>query len=222
MKTFEKVMYPVLVILLMYFMYTSMYEPEHFKELAKVGGLIQWLTILTLIFASFICFYRAHILKPFRGTFFATCSILFGILYLVFALDEMSWGQLMFHFESPNFFKLRNAFGETNLRHLTFLGTKLSDIVFTVFIKVLATIYFVIIPFAYTKIPSLKKLLNRFSVPVPRYFHTISYVLVGLSMYSFPVEYRSYVFEFVFYWFLVLLMYHPLNDEVFRRRSLVR
>lgn len=223
MKLFEKVMYPVLIILVAFFLYSAKFDQEYyFNELVSVGGLVQWLTIWTLVFASIVCFYRAYILKPFRGSFFATCSIIFGFIYLIFALDEMSWGQIVFNFKSPEFFLQRNALGETNLRHLTFMGFELSDIIFTFAIKLLASLYFIVLPLTYLKVPAIKKFANRLSLPVPRYTQIAAYVIFGALMFLFPVGTKHVIFEFIFYWLLVLLMYNPLNEEVFSRKSLVR
>lgn len=217
-------MYPVLIILVAFFLYSAKFNQEsYFKELVSVGGLVQWLTIWTLFFASFVCFYRAYILKPFRGSFFSTCSIIFGFIYLIFAFDEMSWGQIVFNFQSPEFFLQRNTLGETNLRHLTIMGFELSDIVFTLTVKVLASLYFIVLPLTYLKIPAVKKLSNRLSLPVPRYSQTAAYIIFALVIMNlFPAGTRHVIFEFIFYWLLVLLMYNPLNEEVFSRKSLVR
>lgn len=216
-------MYPVLVVLVVYFIYTARTNVEFFEQtLTSTGGQIQWLTIATLLFASIMCFYRASILKPFRGGVFATCSVLMGIVFLIFALDEMSWGQIIFHFETPDIFKARNSHAEMNLRHLVIWGYELSDIVFTLAIKVLATLYFVILPFFYSRLEQIKKFVNRFSIPLPRYTQTGAYIVAAASMYLIPSAQRAEVFEFVFYWILVLMMYNPLNSEVFSRKSLVR
>ena len=223
MKLFEKIMYPVLIIVVGYLIYQSRTNPEYFANtLAVTGGVVQWLTIWTLLFASVMCFYRASILKPFRGGVFAACSVAFGFIFLVFALDEMSWGQLVYNYATPEIIKVRNSLGEMNLRHLIVWGHELSNIVFTLAIKIIATLYFVILPFFYSRLKQIKSFVNRFSIPLPRYSQTAAYIIAAITMYLIPSAHRSVVFELVFYWILVLMMYNPLNTEVFSRRSLVR
>lgn len=223
MKLFEKIMYPLLVLLILYFTYHSRVNVQYFEtQLAVEGGPLHKLIIATLLFAAIMCFYRASLLKPFRGSLFSTCLMLAGIVFLGFALDEMSWGQLLFKYETPEFFKIRNSMGEMNIRHLVIAGFELKDVIFTLSIKVLATLYFIVLPFFYSRLDKIKLFVNRFAIPLPRYTQTGAYVLTAIMISTIPSNLRYLVFELVFYWILVLMMYNPLNEEVFSRKSLVR
>ena len=223
MKFFEKVMYPVLIVLIIFFIYHARTNPLYFEaELASEGEALQWLTIWTLIFAAVMCFYRASILKPFRGGVFSACCVLTGIVFMIFALDEMSWGQILFNFTTPDFIHARNSKGEMNIRHLVIAGFEITDIIFTLFIKILATLYFIVLPFFYSRLDQIKNFVNRYAIPLPRYTQTAAYAAAALLITLIPSDNRHVVFEFMFYWILVLMMYNPLNDEVFSRKSLVR
>lgn len=223
MKIFEKLMYPVLAILIFFYMYHARNNPIYFESvLARENGPLQWLIICTLLFASMMCFYRASILKPFRGRLFATCLISFGVVFLGFALDEMSWGQIIFDYKTPEFIATRNSMGEMNIRHLVIAGFEITDIIFTLGIKILATLYFIILPFFYSRLDKIKNFVNHFAIPLPRYTQTAAYVAAAILMSFIPSDRRYIIFEFVFYWILVLMMYNPLNDEVFSRKTLVR
>ncbi|MBC7712794.1 MAG: hypothetical protein H7177_05620 [Rhizobacter sp.] len=223
MKLFEKLMYPVLVILIFFYMYHANYNPGYFENvLAREGGSLQWLIIFTLFFASAMCFYRASILKPFRGAGFAGCLVLAGFIFLAFGMDEMSWGQILFHYKTPGLIAERNSMGEMNVRHLVVAGFEFTDIIFTIGIKILATLYFIVLPFFYSRLDKIKNFVNRFAIPLPRYTQTAAYAVAAILMSFIPSPLRHIVFEFVFYWILVLMMYNPLNEEVFSRVSLVR
>ncbi|MBY0415638.1 MAG: hypothetical protein K2Q18_15800 [Bdellovibrionales bacterium] len=223
MKFFEKVMYPVLVILIFFYIYQARTNPGHFENvLAAEGGSLQWLIISTLLFASIMCFYRASILRPFRGGVFAACLILAGFVFMAFAMEETSWGQIIFNYQTPEFIRVRNAQGEMNIRHLVIGGFEIADIIFTLGIKILATTYFIVLPFFYSRLEKIKNFVNRFAIPLPRYTQTAAYAGAAILMSFIPSSLRHIVFEFVFYWILVLMMYNPLNDEVFSRKSLVR
>lgn len=216
-------MYPVLVVLIFFYMYHARNNPAYFEsQLAVEGGPLQWLIISTLIFASLMCFYRASILRPFRGGVFAACCVVTGIVFLIFALDEMSWGQIVFNYQTPDFIAARNSMGEMNIRHLVIAGFEITDIIFTLGIKILATLYFIVLPFFYSRLDQIKNFVNRFAIPLPRYTQTAAYALAAILMSFIPSALRYIVFELVFYWILVLMMYNPLNDEVFSRKSLVR
>jgi hypothetical protein len=216
-------MYPVLVVLIFFYMYHARNNPVYFESvLAREGGPLQWLIISTLFFAAIMCFYRASILKPFRGGVFAACSIFTGIVFLMFGMDEMSWGQIIFDYKTPEFIAIRNSLGEMNIRHLVIAGFEITDIIFTLGIKILATLYFIVLPFFYSRLDQIKNFVNRFAIPLPRYTQTAAYVVAAILMSFIPSDRRYIIFEFVFYWILVLMMYNPLNEEVFSRKTLVR
>lgn len=216
-------MYPVLVVLIFFYMYHARNNPIYFEsDLAHEGGPLQWLIICTLFFASAMCFYRASILKPFRGGVFAACSIFTGIVFLTFGMDEMSWGQIIFDYKTPEFIAMRNSLGEMNIRHLVIAGFEITDIIFTLGIKILATLYFIVLPFFYSRLDKIKNFVNRFAIPLPRYTQTAAYAVAVILMSLIPSDRRYIIFEFVFYWILVLMMYNPLNEEVFSRKTLVR
>ena len=216
-------MYPLLILLIFFYMYHARTNVVYFEEvLARESGPLQWLIISTLLFASLMCFYRASILKPFRGGVFAGCSIVAGLIFLIFALDEMSWGQIIFNYQTPEFIRVRNSMGEMNIRHLVIGGFEITDIIFTLFIKIIATLYFIVLPFFYSRLDQIKNFVNRFAIPLPRYTQTAAYAVAAILMSFIPSSVRHIVFEFVFYWILELMMYNPLNEEVFSRKSLVR
>jgi hypothetical protein len=223
LKLFEKVMYPVLVLIVFYAIYLARLDKFYFESnLAQEGGFFQCLIFGTILFASCMCFYRASILRPFRGGTFSGCLVAMGILFLAFALDEISWGQVFFDFASPKFFIEHNMKGQLNIHHLVIAGFHINNIIFTLAIKILATLYFIILPFFYKRLDRLKAVVNRFAIPLPRYTHGVAYGVIAILMSFIPSDLRYIVFELCFYWILVLMMYNPLNEEIFSRVSLVR
>ena len=223
MKLFEKVMYPILVIFLAIAIYISRTNLYHFEsEMVAEDGFFQWMIFYTILFASAMCFYRASILKPFRGNVFAGCQIIMGLIFLGFAMDEVSWLQRLIGYNSPHFFQTHNTKMQVNIHHLVIYGFYLNNIIFTLAIKVLATLYFLVLPFFYTKLERIKSFVNRFSIPLPSYTHVGAYLILASLVGLIPSEFRYVIFEFGFYWILVLMMYNPLNGEVFSRVSLVR
>lgn len=216
-------MYPVLIIFLSLAIYVSRTNLFYFESaMVAEDGFFQWMIFYTLLFASIMCFYRASLLKPFRGAVFATCLVLAGIVFLAFAMDEMSWGQRVFNFSSPQFFLTHNTKMQFNFHHLVFNGFHINNIIFTFSIKIIATLYFLVLPFFYTKLDKIKVFVNRFAIPLPRYSQTGAYIILAGLISLIPSDLRFVIFEFGFYWILVLMMYNPLNDEVFSRVSLIR
>jgi len=223
LKVFEKIMYPILVIYLLMAIYYSKNNQSFYQHIVHNDqGLFQWTTFATLLFASFMCFYRASILRPFRGPVFSMSQKLLGWIFLFFAFDEVSWLQKFFNFKSPAFFVEYNIRQEMNFHNLILYGYKINAIVFTLAIKIIATIYFLILPFLYHKMSRVKKFVNNYGIPLPRYTQTFAYLIMAVLVGMITDQNSYVVFELGFYWLLVLLMYNPINDEVFSRKSLVR
>ncbi|MBC7540532.1 MAG: hypothetical protein H7281_17035, partial [Bacteriovorax sp.] len=177
MKLFEKIMYPILILFVILAIYISRTNLFYFESaMVAEDGFFQWMIFYTLLFAAIMCFYRASLLKPFRGAVFATCLVLGGIVFFAFAMDEMSWGQRIFNFSSPQFFLTHNTRMQFNLHHLVINGFHFNNIIFTFAIKIIATLYFLVLPFFYTKLDKIKKYVNRFAVPLPRYIQTGAYI----------------------------------------------
>jgi hypothetical protein len=185
-------------------------------------GLFQHIIFFTLFFSSIICFYRASILKPFRGSLFAGCQIFLGIIFLIFSMDEISWMQRIFHYATPLFFKTNNIRAQMNFHHLVINGFYVNNLVFTLTIKIAATLYFLILPFLYPRRARVRNFVNRFGIPLPRYTQTTVYIFLILFVQLIHSEFYYVVFELGYYWLLVLMMYNPLNDEVFSRKTLKR
>lgn len=216
-------MYPILSIIVFFAIYLARTDQAYFEStLATDGGLFQCIIFGTILFASIMCFYRASILRPFRGGTFSGCLIFMGVIFLAFALDEISWGQTFFEFKTPEFFVQRNIHQKMNLHHLVIGGFHINNIIFTLAIKIIATMYFLVLPFFYKRLDKLKGFVNRYAIPLPRYSHTAAYAVIALLMSLIPSDMRYIVFELCFYWILVLMMYHPLNDEIFSRISINR
>ena len=169
-----------------------------------------------------MCFDRASILQPFRGSLVAVCQVLMGIVFFIFSMDEISWMQRIFHYATPAFFQTYNIRGQMNFHHLVINGFYINNIVFTLAVKILATLYFLILPFLYPRYERVKNFVNRFAIPLPRYTQTTVYVILALFVQLIHSEYYYVVFELGFYWLLVLMMYNPLNDDVFSRKTLNR
>jgi hypothetical protein len=222
LKLIEKIFYPILFLLVGIAIYHSRSDLAYFESvIVSDDGLFQHIIFFTILFAAIMCFYRASILKPFRGSLFSTCQVCMGILFFIFSMDEISWMQRIFHYATPTFFQTHNLRGQMNFHHLVIAGFYINNIVFTLAIKIVASLYFLVLPYLYPRQEKVRNFVNRFAIPLPRYTQTMVYVILGLLVHLIHSEFYYVVFELGFYWLLALMMYNPLNDEVFLRKTLV-
>ncbi|MBT7610426.1 MAG: hypothetical protein HN576_11765 [Bacteriovoracaceae bacterium] len=196
----------------------SFYEGSYVRE----DGLIEWLTVLALFIGSMVCFYRSYILKPFRGSLFSACLVFFGCVFLFGTLEEISYGQRIIGFDTPPFFRQYNSQGEFNLHNLKFDGKSVNKILFGSMLGIGVVFYFLIMPFLYLKKERVKKLINKYAIPVPKLFHIFAYLLLAFAVKLIDSPKKGEILEFGGCWIFLLMNFHPLNMEIFSRRSLER
>ena len=80
-----------------------------FNQPLKEDGFFEWATVGVSILAAILFFVA--------GVFSVRCAFYLGIFWLIFAMEEMSWGQRVFAIESPEFVKNYNYQKELNFHN---------------------------------------------------------------------------------------------------------
>ena len=103
-------------ILLVYRIQTN--DTKRYQRLVEEGSLVEWLSFLFLLLAAFLFFILAKTyIKKLSGKFLLFIS---GLTFF-FAMEEMSWGQMIFNWQSPHFLNEVNIQKETNFHNLMFI-----------------------------------------------------------------------------------------------------
>jgi hypothetical protein len=120
---------------------------EHFlKWMTQENGIFESVSVVLLLVISS---YGAVALYTYRGftTVEKTAIILFSFVAFLAAMEEISWGQHLLHFQSGSYFMQHNIQHETNLHNLVD-GNLFSSIIystvytFLVFIPLLYKLFF--------------------------------------------------------------------------------
>lgn len=196
----------------------------HFYEHVYIteDGWIEYFTFIPLLLGTILCWYRANILKPFRGKFFSYCLIMIGCVFLFGALEEISYGQRIIGFETPDWFKKYNTQGEFNFHNLKFGEFKVNRYIFGTFLGILVVLYFLVMPFLYIQKRRVKALVDKFALPVPKLFHIVAYLFLALIVKFIDSGRKGEILEFGGCWIFLLMCFGPLNREIFSRRSFER
>ena len=91
--------------------------------------------------------------------------------------EEISWGQRIFGIESNEFFLENNAQNETNFHNLVVGDTKINKVIFAQGLTILFGVYFLFSQVLVRNVGWIKKIFHQFSIPVPKYYHTILILL---------------------------------------------
>ena len=226
-KILEKLCFIVVFILCILGVYYSRtdllyYEGTYVRE----DGFIEWLTFFSLFMGFLLNIYRAQILSPFRSQRFTFGLYAMAFLFFFGLGEEISWGQRIyeqfFNFKVPEFFAQYNSQGELNIHNLRFGTVKINKLIFGLVLAICVVFYFLVLPFLYRKIARVKSLIDSFGIPLPHYYHIISYVLLfGLTELIAGGK-KGEILEFGGCWIFLLMSFQPYNRQIFSRRSLKR
>ncbi len=137
--------------------------------------------ILTILWLFGIFFYGATSLYSFKNRLKKLPFILISLLTLLTffaAMEEISWGQHLFHFQSTDFFIQHNRQKETNLHNL------MDANLFSSLIYVSIYILLVFIPLSYKTILKQPKYLKYFDI-------NMHYILIILFSSTFQLYFYN-------------------------------
>ena len=86
-----------------------------YENFLDENSVVEWLTALFLMLSAYFAF-QIFLSKgsPFpKGIFFAL-----ALIFFVAGMEELSWGQMIFNWDSPEGFTALNSQGETNIHNL--------------------------------------------------------------------------------------------------------
>lgn len=88
------------------------------QEMTRENGFFEWASVLLLLLIAGYGAWSSIRDTGIRPRWMRIGVLLFALLALVAALEEVSWGQQLFHFESGSYFEKHNYQQETNLHNL--------------------------------------------------------------------------------------------------------
>lgn len=219
----EKFFFFMIFFIVIQGMVISWINVDYFKgDFVREDGLVEWLQFHALFFTALVSFSRIFIFFKKRDWLFLLTLLAFGLVFTFGAGEEVSWGQRIFGIQSSDFFAQNNSQQETNLHNLIISNAdgssvRINKVIFGTFLGICVGIYFLILPVLYRKFEGMKKLINRFGLPLPKNFHLVSYlvlvVLVALTKSSKHKE----LLELGGCWIFFMMILFPYNREIFKR-----
>lgn len=160
------------IILALALSYSVFYflKPSLVFELTEEDNFFEWLTAISLFFACAFCFIL----------FFKTKNIFFLLLSLLFffgAGEEISWGQRILGFKTPEMMGKLNVQKEFNFHNLEIFNTadkhgntksglaRLFEVNFL--FRLFMMVYGIVLPFFVFHIRSIRGLTEKLKLPVP-------------------------------------------------------
>ena len=188
------------------------YSNSLYNLFVEEDGIIEYSTAIFLLSVSIYLINK--LLKTVKVISTKNIGIvLFSIIFFFGFGEEISWGQRIFNIETPQFFVENNLQSETNIHNLMIGGVKLNKLIFTNTLFFIFSFYFLAIPYLYAKRNSVKSIINKFSIVIPKYSQSIIFICSSIIIYLFDHDRISEVWECLFAFTMLITSINPLNKQ---------
>ncbi|WP_135504400.1 hypothetical protein [Roseovarius aestuariivivens] len=184
---------------------------------AREDGFVEYGTAIFLFLASVVLAMNARSLKARGAGLAVACTVFYTLLFFFAAGEEISWGQRIFGWETGETFQEINKQQETNLHNLI-VPTPWGDfhLAKTLFGPILTTIlllYLVFLPLLYPRVGWIKRLADKFAVPVPGTRHAVLALAASLVIAAIDVSRKWEVYELIFSLLATSIFLLPQNRD---------
>jgi hypothetical protein len=152
-------------------MYYAVFDVEHYEFIMQEDYLVEYGSALFWLLAAAIVLIQSLILifrKP--NKYQLVINLVLIIFFIICAGEEISWGQRIFHFQTPEFLKIINVQNETTLHNIGSIS------IFSNGFFLVSLIFFLYIPFLIKKNSSVKNVLYFLHFPIPARFATYVFI----------------------------------------------
>ncbi len=162
---------------------------EYYFRLLQEDGVLEWSTFWSFIFAC-ILFAIATINRTTSG--FKAYWFLAGLslFCLVFAMEEISWGQRLLGYRPPSYFLAENYQQELNFHNI--IDTNFRKIILSIIILG----YGVFLPLL-NSIPSAQKLFTKWNIILPDINLLGAFAATYILYLTYPIRYSGEIVEFM-------------------------
>jgi len=190
---------------------------EEFLNYVREDGPVEYPTAFFLFFSSLVCLYRVFQYRKLKKPLWILTWAVLVLLFFFAAGEEISWGQRIFGIESGSFFMNHNKQAEMNFHNLVVEGQSLNVWIFSRLMFVVLIVYFIFARFLVRKISSIRNLINKFRVPLPRNQHIIIMLAATLMILLIQLSKESELHElsFAFIFFLIFLNPYRIDEDDF-------
>ena len=215
----DKAAYLFLIVIFGLGIYFANTDLTYFDEVYTVeDGFVENGSAIFLLSSSLLLLFRFFKLFNQKKFFWKVGILAMVVVFFFGAGEEISWGQRILNVESSQYFIENNAQGETNLHNMVVGETKINKLIFSQILTAVLVIYLIITPFLYRKFDWVKKLVNKFAVPVVQWHHTIAF-LTGTGLLLFITSTRKWeIYEFAFSVIFLLIFLNPFNKEIYKAK----
>jgi hypothetical protein len=198
------------------FIFSFSRTPLYFQLVAE-DNFIENLTAILLFATGLLCAGRAFGASSRPAVlFYAACSLLF----MFGAGEEISWGQRILGFSTPETLQAHNFQKEFTLHNLTLWGFDWNRVIFGTGLYTAVLSFYLLFPLVYRRNKRFQRLADRLQFPIPKWKQSLPYVSLFLLLHFIPRHSGGWELqEFMLSGFLLISYLFPYNLARFRPRQ---
>jgi len=183
---------------------------------AREDGLVEYGTAIALLLASMTLLRNGLSLRSKGLKLAAGLTFFYAFMFFFGAGEEISWGQRIFGWETPDALKEMNRQDETTLHNLEFGGVALTKHLFGPVLTASILLYLLVLPLLYPRLSGLRRGIDRIALPVPGLRHSALALLASLVIAAIDVDRKWEVYELVFGLLVMSIFLKPQNPDATR------
>ncbi len=210
----DRILMALIVVVLVATVVIYAWDTDFFVfSFAAEDGVAEYGTAFALLAASFILLRNALAIKG-RATKLAVgLTFFYALLFFFGAGEEISWGQRIFGWETSEAMKEINRQDETTIHNIEIGGVALTKHLFGPVLTLTILLYLLVLPLLYPRIGIIKRLADRFAVPVPGLRHAAFALIASVIIATIDVERKWEVYELIFGLLVMSIFLFPQNSD---------
>lgn len=191
------------------------YGEETFESRYVVeDGIVEYGTALFLLAIGVYQLIKAAGYKVNSRTLaWLTGTVFMGLLFIFGAGEEVSWGQRLLGFETPESLKEINRQDEVTLHNIRIGDFDVNKLIFSKLLTITLVIYFLVVPFLYKRWTFVTGLFDSFGIPVPRSQHIIVFLTATVIALLIPSGKKWELHELTFAAVFFIIFINPFNKD---------
>ena len=199
------------VVLIAAFITSAISKDAFFAYFGQEDSPVETATAILLACAGAVLIVRVMRVRESLTRGALMLGVLYGLAYIWAGGEEISWGQRLLGFESPEYFQENNDQQEFTLHNLVIGDVKLDELIFGPVLSWVILSYLILLPFLWAWLSPIRRLTRAMVIPVPRFYHAAFAVVVSVAIPYLAESRRWEVYECIFALLSLAVFIHPAN-----------
>ena len=187
--------------------YAHLANQDLLGYLVLEDGVFENLTAVLLLLGGGFVFYRFFKNKKGKGIWWKLFQVVFGLILWFGFAQEISWGQRIIGFDTPEFFQKHNKQYEVGIHNLTYGEFSVNRWIFSFGLSIGIGIYYLFFRILNYSVAWIGNLTKQLGVPIPKWNQTLILLASTILILFLDHDRKWEIFECIFVLVFMLTIY---------------